>query len=587
MPVLKLHRPKQISAQTTEITKTTDGPWSGIRQLRGARFQCVAWVIAGVTALGLAVHVNRYEGDALDILFTVAVICATWALVAFVARRPLFALIFTTALVAIIFAISKAKQESMNMVLHAYDIIFYFSSWATVSFLIESYRSYAVGLVVGLAALVTVSVLAYRIDGTRLRRSHSAAAAAGFAISALAAASAGDERENALFFFEDRYVSSFFSSLPETVGVVWRGHLIEAVSFTSDSNFTMPAACQPTTTPPNIILIHQESTVPPSFFPQLSYDGQLDPFFRSHDGKLHKLRVETFAGASWLTEFSILTGLSSNSFGSMRPFVQTVMAGKLRDTLPQVLDRCGYRNLLVYPMLRNFASNARFHDKVGFHKMLDARDQKATRPNERDRFYYANALTEMTHHFAQSPQPMFVYIQTQASHGSYDFTYMPEVQVAGGGAGTDPEVHEYLRRLGMAAMDYDFLKAELSRRFPDRAFLIVNYGDHQPDITRGLLGSAEYSGVLSIDRHPAAFYTYYSVDAVGYQPPAPPSLDAVDVAYLGTILLEAARLPLPDSYQERKRLMWLCNGSYHGCIHKTEIMTFHRRLMNSGLMDPM
>ena len=52
-------------------------------------------------------------------------------------------------------------------------------------------------------------------------------------------------------------------------------------------------------------------------------------------------------------------------------------------------------------------------------------------------------------------------------------------------------------------------------------------------------------------------------------------------------MLEAARLPLPDSYRERKRLMWLCNGSYHGCIHKAEIMTFHRRLMNSGLMDPM
>jgi len=35
-----------------------------------------------------------------------------------------------------------------------------------------------------------------------------------------------------------------------------------------------------------------------------------------------------------------------------------------------VLDRCGYYNLLVYPMLRNFVSNARFYDKVGIHKIL-------------------------------------------------------------------------------------------------------------------------------------------------------------------------------------------------------------------------
>jgi hypothetical protein len=551
------------------------------------RWQLVAWVIASIAALGLGIHVNQYEGGAIDILFTVAVICMTGALVAFASRRPLFALVFTTALVAIIFAISKAKQESMNMVLHAYDIIFYFRSWSTVSFLIESYRSYAVGLVIGLTAVIAVSMLAYRIDGARLRRSSSAIAAAGFAIVTLVAASARDERQDGSYFFDDRYVSSFFSSLSETFAVIWRGNLVEAASFAPGPTFTVPATCRLATPPPNIILIHQESAVPPSHFPQLAYDRRIDPFFRSYDGKLHKLGVETYAGASWLTEFSVLTGLSSHSFGGMRPFVQTVMAGKLHDTLPQVLDRCGYYNLLVYPMLRNFVSNARFYDKVGIHKILDAKDQNVTRDNERDRFYYANALAEMERNFALSPKPMFVYILTQASHGDYDFTYMPEVSVAGGEPGTDPGVHEYLRRIGMAAMDYDFLKAELSRRFPGRPFLIVNYGDHQPAVTRGLLGSTKYSGILSVDRHPAAFSTYYSVDAVGYQPPALPSLDQVDVPYLGTILLEAARLPLPDSYLERKRLMWRCNGSYHGCIHKADIMTFHRRLMNSGLMDPM
>ena len=551
------------------------------------RLQRVAWVIASIAALGLGIHVSGYEASALDILFTLAIIGTTCALVAFVSRRPLFALIFTTALVTLIFLVSKAKQESMNMVLHAYDIVFYLSSWSTMSYLIESYQSHVIGLVFGLTAVIVVSVVAYCIDGARLRRPISAIATAGFAFVALAAAYARGERYDTDFFFSDNYVSSFFSSLPEALAVIGRGSLVEAATLAPGPNFTMPTTCQPAASPPNIILIHQESTVPPSYFPALSYDRSIDPFFRSHDNNLHKLRVETFGGASWLTEFSILTGLSSYSFGSMRTFVQVIMAGKLHDTLPQVLDRCGYYNLLVYPMLRNFASSARFYDKIGLHKFLDAKDQNAKQAAERDRFYYANALAEMERHFKQSPQPMFVYILTQATHGAYDFTYMPEVSVAGGGPGTDPGVHEYLRRVGMAVVDYDFLKAELSRRFPDRPFLIVNYGDHQPDITRRLLGSAKYSGVLSIDRHPEAFFTYYSVDAVGYRPPALPSLDHVDVPYLGTILLEAARLPLPDSYRERKRLMWLCNGSYHDCIHKADILTFHRRLINSGLMGPM
>jgi Sulfatase len=549
--------------------------------------QYVAWIIAGIAAFGLGICVGVYEGRAPDILFALSVIGTTWALVAFGTRRPLFALVFTTALVTFIFLVSKAKQDAMNVTLHAYDIIFYLGSWSTVTFLIKNHPSHVIGFALGLVAIALVSVVAFRIDRARLRRVLSAIVAACFAFGALAAASARSERYRTELFFGESYVSLFVSTLPDAMSVVWSGGLFEAAPLAPNPNFAMPGACHTVASPPNIILIHQESAVPPSHFPALSYDRGIDPFFRSHDDKLHKLRVETFGGASWLTEFSILTGLSSYSFGNMRTFVQVIAAGKVHDALPQVLDRCGYHNLMIYPMLRNFASNGRFYDKIGFHKLIDGKDQKATQAAERDRFYYANALDEMNRHFRHSSQPIFVYILTQATHGSYDFTYMPELSVAGGGPGTDAGVHEYLRRLGMAVMDYAYLKAELARRFPDRPFLIVNYGDHQPDVTRNLLGSAKHSGILSIDQHPKAFVTYYSTDTIGYRPPALPALEYVDVPYLGTVLLEAAGLPLPDSYQERKRLMWLCNGAYHDCNQKADILRFHRRLMNSGLMEPM
>ena len=81
----------------------------------------------------------------------------------------------------------------------------------------------------------------------------------------------------------------------------------------------------------------------PSLFATLSYDRAVEPFFHSADGALHELRVETYGGASWLTEFSLLAGVSTHAFGGMRQFVQTFMQGKLKDTLPQALERCGYR----------------------------------------------------------------------------------------------------------------------------------------------------------------------------------------------------------------------------------------------------
>jgi hypothetical protein len=61
-------------------------------------------------------------------------------------------------------------------------------------------------------------------------------------------------------------------------------------------------------------------------------------------------------------------------------------------------------------------------------------------------------------------------------------------------------------------------------------------------------------------------------------------VDTLDVAYLGTMLLEAAGIPLSDSHRERRRLMLLCQGRYHDCPARDEVLRFHRRLLDSGLM---
>ena len=544
------------------------------------------WMTAIFMALVLTVYISRYEGGPLEILFTLAAPATFGAVLLLLSRRPLFSVIATTLCVSLIFAVSKAKQEAMNMVLHAYDIIFYLSSWSTISFLLESYGRSVSLFGVGLAVSIGLMVLAWRADRDRVRRVHALGLAAGLAITTAVAAHLRAPLHEATFFTDDRYISQFFSSLSETAAVLVRGNLVEAAPAGGPgAPFARSAVCTPVAKPPHIILIHQESTVPPSNFPGLVYDHNIDPFFQSFDGKLRKLRVETYAGASWLSEFSILTGMSSHAFGSMRPYVQSIMAGKLRDSMPQFLEQCGYSNVLVYPMLRNFVANALFYEKIGLGKVIDARDQNAKRPNERDRFYYDTALGEIARHRQDKPsQPMFMYIQTQASHAEYNFTYEPNETVTGGGTGTDPEVHEYLRRLGMAAKDYRYLKGELARRFPAERFLIVNYGDHHPHITRRLLG-LDGQGTLSMERHPAAFETYYSLDGVGYKPIPLPEVDLMDVPYLGVAVLEAAGLPMPESYQERRRLMLVCNGRYHGCAQRKQILAFHRRLLNSNLID--
>jgi hypothetical protein len=284
----------------------------------------------------------------------------------------------------------------------------------------------------------------------------------------------------------------------------------------------------------------------------------------------------------------VLTGISARSLGGMAQFAQHVMAGKIRDSLPEALIRCGYRAIAVYPMLRYFASFDRFLGGLGMHEIIDAKDQHATLPDERDRFYYANALKQMEQHFARSSAPLFTYIETMATHGPYTETYMPEVEVAGGAPGTPAQLNEYLRRLGFAREDYAFLRVELERRFPGQSFLIVHYGDHQPLATSPLLGFPEDATVEEVmaSGNEAALLTYYAVDALRFAPPPLPQLEALDVPYLASIVLQSAGLPLSEAHRERLRLMALCNGAYRACPAREEILTFHRRLIEAGLLDP-
>jgi hypothetical protein len=286
-----------------------------------------------------------------------------------------------------------------------------------------------------------------------------------------------------------------------------------------------------------------------------------------------------------LTEFSVMTGLSSYSFGGMRLFVQRLMTGKINETLPNILAKCGYRNVMFYPMLRTFTGAERFFKSVGISDLRDAKDQGATRASERDRFYYDNALEEIAHHVEASRAPLFTFIETMAGHWPYNYSFEPHMEVPGGGPGIHPEMHEVLRRLWLSKIDYEHLVGELKTRFPRERFLIVRYGDHQPMATRMLLGYGECTEAedVLVGRGSIGYQTYFAINGVRFVPEfASPGL--LDVPYLGTVLLEAAGLPLSDAHVGRNRLKRLCDGRWFDCPKRDHILSFQRQLLDDGIV---
>jgi hypothetical protein len=590
---------KAASSDGVEITgHVADGVWARVTEWRR---DPARWLFApdGTLSRGLVFGVSalftlptvdyfwRYEGGAANLFFVSSVTLTLAAGLMLAFGRVLVASVLVNAILGIVATVAWAKHRAMDMALHAYDVVFYFSSWSTIGFLWRDFRAYVIALIAALLATAIAAAVAYRFDTKRVRRRTALAAVVVLTIASTGAAFIKGERRHTQYYWNGLHISSFYSSWAETVQALWRGQLIEAAPSASGPHFAVPTECVTATKPPHIILIHQESLVPPGHFPTLQYDHRLDRLFASHDGQEHRLRVETYGGASWLTEFAVLTGLSTQSFGGMSQFVQPLMAGKLRDTLPEALSRCGYRNVVLYPLMRNFVSNAKFYASIGLKEMFDAEDQGAKTNNERDRFYFGNVLDEITRHLQRSRQPLFTMVFTMATHSPYDFSYMPEVEVPGGGPGTDPEMNEYLRRLAMARIDYDDMRRQIVRRFPGERFLIVQYGDHHPIATRTLLGLDNKLDAedISLPLESPGFVTYYAVDGINYQPPALPAVETLDVPYLPLVILNAARLPLSDSFRERQRMLTACNGRYYTCQPHDTVLAFHRRLIDSGLID--
>jgi hypothetical protein len=149
-------------------------------------------------------------------------------------------------------------------------------------------------------------------------------------------------------------------------------------------------------------------------------------------------------------------------------------------------------------------------------------------------------------------------------------------------------VDEYLRRQTISAQDFAAFKADLARKFPEESFLLVRYGDHQPDFSTSILEPwlkpAEIAlRVRKFD--PKYFTTYYAIDTINFKPVDMSSAaDTLDGPYLPLVIQEAAGLPLDPSFAEQKNILRRCAGIFYACKGGAEARRFNRLLIDAGLI---
>ena len=151
-----------------------------------------------------------------------------------------------------------------------------------------------------------------------------------------------------------------------------------------------------------------------------------------------------------------------------------------------------------------------------------------------------------------------------------------------------PEINEYLRRQAMTQRDYKDFVARLQREFPGESFLIVRFGDHQPNFAKLIIDPSIDSDELGrriMNYDPRYYSVYYAIDTINFRPASLTSaLDVLDAPYLPLVVQEAAGLPLDASFAEQKRILQRCRGLFYACGNGAEARRFNRLLIEAGLI---
>lgn len=548
------------------------GNWPGVVLTAGIH----AWALVRIAQTEIGPF-----GQALCLLTWILLNC----LFLLMARRAALAAALSLGLVEFLILVSQFKFKITWMTATFLDVMLI--DPGSVAFLLSVMPGLRLVCMIGAIVCMGLGVLFWKLDRTRIPRMVPAVVGSVCLAAVIGLSNRVPEQPHEPFQgvnHVSNFVRSMVVSLSELSGSGW----LEFDRAVASRLKPLPAddECKPEGKRPHIIMVLDESSFDIRSAPDVTVPDGYGRHFASADGKSRSLITEAAGGPTWYTEYNVLTGLSTRSFGRMSFHVTRLAAGRIKRGLPQALRRCGYKTFTLYPAYGAFLSARGFQKSAGIDRMIDAREMGAG-DVEPDSFYYDKALSLIG--TEREKAPLFLFVYTVANHFPWDTRYRPDLTPGWTSLNDDAETDEYVRRQTISARDYKNFVAKLKRAYPDDAFLIVRFGDHPPAIAPRLIapGMPDAQIAEHIMNHDPRFFTaYYAIDAVNFTPVDLSSArDALDAAYLPLVVQEAAGLPLDSTFAEQKRILQRCDGLFYGCKDGAEARRFNRLLVDSGAID--
>jgi Sulfatase len=497
-------------------------------------------------------------------------------------RRPAIAAALTLIFLVALILFSRFKHDVLLMTVSFVDLMVIDAD--TFAFLRMIFPDLDAKAAVLVPLLLTALFGIWRLDDFRIRR-RIAMVGAFACLTGLVGVALAVPLDPWEEFYTESYFSKFMRSAVVAVDdLITRGVLESDGTVRGGLAATAERPCAASGLP-HIIMVHDESSFDIRAIGGVKVPAGYGTHFRSSDGTQRSLIVEGAGGPSWYTEYNVLTGLSARSYGRFADFVTRIAAGRVERGLPNTLRRCGYKTFTLYPMHGSFLSARRFQLTTGIQNFLDSEALKADFL-ETDAFYF-NAAADIIAKY-RGAGTLFLFVYTAQNHFPWTFRYRPDLVPDWRDPGNRPEVDEYLRRQHLSELDYQAFMARLARDFPDDAFLIVRYGDHQPYFARNLIDPTQDDSMVArqiADSDPRFLTTYYAVNSVNFTPrDLSSAVDPLEAPHLPLIVLEAAGVPLDSSFAEQKRILHRCEGLFRRCNGGAEARRFNRLLIDAGLI---
>ena len=314
---------------------------------------------------------------------------------------------------------------------------------------------------------------------------------------------------------------------------------------------------------PNLILWLNESTVDASLFqgnlPQNSmFATQANTKFNS------LIRVHTFGGGTYKSEYEALSGLSPDDFGIYSSLVFYSVAKHTHFSLPKILKEQGYKTVVLNPFMPNNYNAGEAYKYLGFDEHYHPTDlgfaAKRTNLWRISSIDMANLIKKI---FDESDKPVFIYVLSMKEHGPYDQAKQVDFGLE----------QIYDNKTALQTTDYYQRQIELNQAVEDldqfllnsqKEYVLAYFGDHQPSL--GL-----QTNHLNIPHNDPFKITNFTVrGSKNITPIKSPTLSELNL--MPSVLLELMQISPNSFFQANYAMRKLCEnngGGVDDCQDKT------------------